>query len=152
MACDMCGKDGSLFTTRIEGAIMKVCASCKSYGEVLDAPNSHKPTFKRRSKRPVFREEESTDRIVTDFAEIIRHARQGKHVEMEKFAKELNEKESLLKHIEAGKTKPSFRVAKKLEKALNIKLIESEIGGIEVPQSQNTGGMTIGDMIKIRKK
>jgi len=148
----MCGKDGEMFTTRIEGAIMKVCSSCKNYGEVLDTPKGSRPTFRTRTKKPTFREEESTDRIVSDFGEVIRHARQSKHIEMEKFAKDLNEKESLLKHIESGKTKPSFRIAKKIQKALHITLIESEVGGIEVPKAQYGGGLTIGDMIKIKKK
>ncbi len=148
----MCGSSGQLYTAKIEGAIMKVCNGCKQYGTVLDTPRSSKPVFKRRPQKPQFREEESTDRIVSDFDEVIKSARQKKGIDIEKFAKSLHEKESLLKHIESGKFKPSFKVAKKLEKALDILLIESEIGGNEIPTAQHSGGMTIGDMIKIKKK
>ena len=78
-------------------------------------------------------------------------ARERSGLKQEELAKKLNEKESIISSIESGKFKPSINLAHKLEKFFNINLIE-ELGGEEFELSSSEGsGMTIGDMIKIKK-
>lgn len=148
MTCEMCGKSGQMFNAKVEGAEMTVCSNCKQYGQVIAKP-IERIHFKRRSTRA----QEPQDKVVNNYAQIIQKARQKSGIEIEKFAKQLNEKESTLKHIETGSMAPSIQLARKLEKALHIKLIEiSDTTQYEIPKATSSEGMTLGDFIKIKKK
>ncbi|MDP7457542.1 MAG: helix-turn-helix domain-containing protein, partial [Candidatus Woesearchaeota archaeon] len=66
-------------------------------------------------------------------------------------AKKINEKVSLIHHIETGKTEPSIALAKKLERFLNISLVKQDE---QIPvhiEKSSSEAMTIGDMIKVKK-
>jgi putative transcription factor len=63
------------------------------------------------------------------------------------------EKETVLKRVEQGRLRPSIDLARRLERALGIKLLEpvvdEEKGKFE---SQEEDGITLGDVVNIRKK
>jgi len=65
----------------------------------------------------------------------------------------LNEKESVIQHIESGKMKPSIPLGRKIEKKFDLSLIEYD-NFVYEPKKTNTQkeGFTLGDMIKIRKR
>ncbi len=67
--------------------------------------------------------------------------------------KKIYEKVSVINRIESGKMVPDIKLAKKLEKILNITLIE-KISDMELEDFKNvsSGGPTLGDIVKIKKK
>lgn len=151
-SCDMCGKQESLLKALIEGVEMNVCKGCASFGKILSAPSSF-----GRARGPLNaakpRVPEVTEGIVEEYALKIKQAREKRKVTQEEFAKMLNVHESLLRNIEAGKQKPALDLARRLEKQLNIVLVEkvTEEEGEEKQQRSSKGSMTIGDMLLLKK-
>ena len=94
--------------------------------------------------------------IVSDYALRIRNARTQNKLNQDQFAQKLNEKPSLLRRIEAGKAEPDIKLAKKIEKVYDIKLIKS-VDTIDVsPQTdkymKKSTGSSLGDIAFIKKK
>jgi putative transcription factor len=146
MACDMCGKNLAKVKANIEGVEMDVCMDCLSYGKRITTP---RPIVKRQRYQKA--ESQITESIVGNYAQLIKQAREKRNYKQEQFAKMLNEKESLMQRIEAGKQRPNMELVKKLQKMLNITLIERiRTEEIEQTTSQPKGSLTIGDMIKKR--
>lgn len=156
MQCDMCGMDSYLSLTKVEGTTLKLCKDCSKYGTVIEKIY---PEQKREPQSPIKFLKKSDDdgmeqMIVDDYAERIKNAREKKGIKQEDFAKEINEKESVIHHLETAKMKPNITLAKKLEHFLGITLIEE----IEQQDHRNfssnkkTETFTLGDVIKIRKR
>ncbi len=67
-------------------------------------------------------------------------------------ARTINEKESVIHRIETGHMSPSPKLARKLESVLNVKLLE-KVESLELAHSRGrTDELTIGDIIRIKKK
>ncbi len=146
MTCEMCGKQLSTWPHEIEGVKMDVCPTCGKFGKKLAKP---KKVFVRKVL-PTYTTNETNERIVSNFAEIIRNTRSKSSLKQEEFAKKINEKASVVQHIETGKMKPSVKLAKKLEKIFNITLIEEETTKkLDLSKFKNKSStLTLGDMIK----
>jgi len=151
----MCGKEGFLQKTKIEGTVLEVCEGCARFGEKVEMPqfrSKNLPAARQPTALP--KRKEILQMIVTDYAQKIRQAREKLGLKQEEFAKRLNEKESIMQKIESGQFKPSIEMARKLERKLNIELIENYEGG-EVPfqtEKSKTEGFTMGDFIKDKRK
>ena len=147
MACDMCGKDSGLFKTMIEGSLLNVCENCSKYGKIIEKVEKE-PVKSKIIKRKM---DEPNDFIVDGYFKIIKEAREKKNLTQKELAMKINEKESVIEKIEQGKMEPDILFAKKLGNFLNIKLIEK----IEIKEGVNINfkdkGMTIGDLLKIKK-
>jgi putative transcription factor len=151
----MCGKDGSLVKARIEGAELDVCDDCSRFGKVISRPKPilTKKIPERHAAIPLPKRKELLETIVPDYASKIKNAREKLGLTQEEFSKKLSERESIMQKIESGHFTPSIEQARKLEKALNIHLIENFEDG-EVPiagQTKKGDGFTLGDFIKTRK-
>jgi putative transcription factor len=161
MQCNMCGKDTELFIATIEGTELEVCKDCAKFGKNVkkikkkEHSNYNQEPISFKKKRTI--EEEVMPLILSNYSQLIKNAREKKGLKQEEFAKMVNEKASLIHSFESGKLRPSINVAKKLERFLKIKLIE-EIKKDESPSFLNekdektNGNLTIGDLIKIKKK
>ena len=154
MQCYMCGKEGELYKTIIEGVELTVCSRCAKFGKILRKveieTGEPKGSFVREIKKE---EKEIVETIVEDCGEKIKKRRERMRLKQEELAQKIGEKESIIHKIESGKMMPQMKLAKKLERFLGIKLIEmeEEEEGLIVPKG--TGGeLTIGDMIKIKKE
>ena len=148
-SCEMCGKAEQLVTAMIEGAHMQVCRNCASFGQVLQTPRAFQ---QRNSYAPQkFVGPQIIEQIVEEYALKIKQAREKRKLNQEEFAKMLNEKESVLHNIEAGKQKPPMELAKKLEKVLGITLIETikpDEQTSDMPSEKRPKGpLTIGDIL-----
>ncbi|MEN2974065.1 MAG: helix-turn-helix domain-containing protein [Candidatus Caldarchaeales archaeon] len=64
---------------------------------------------------------------VEDFGRLIREARERMGLTQEEFAKQLNEKVTIIKKIEAGEFNPSIELSKKIERLLKIKILVPSI-------------------------
>ena len=147
-SCDMCGSQGKLFRTIVEGTEMMLCQECSKFGKVISAP---KIIIKKES-RIVSRKPEIIEVIVQGYGSIIKEKRERLGMKQEDLAKRINEKESLIQNIESGKFKPSISLAKKIESFLKISLVEvhEEEGSASI--SDEKGPVTIGDIIQIKRR
>lgn len=159
MQCELCGAPiaGPSKTIQIEGAELCVCARCAKHGTEVQQPRRRgapqtKPGLAapqaRRRPRDVFDLMEGE--IVDDYADRIRIAREEKEWSSLDLAHAIKEREILIKKIEKGDLIPEDEVRRKLEKALNIRLIDS------AEDSTSAGGpgrvtMTVGDVISFKK-
>ena len=146
MNCEMCGSETNLTTALVEGVELKVCKTCAGFGKIVK-----KPIVKKSIMQPVFKkpEREIVQLIVENYSKIIRDKREKMGLKQKELAKFLAERESLIHKMEAGTHTPSLELARKLERQLNIILVEQK----EI-KSQNTRtkkkSFTIGDLIKIK--
>jgi len=107
----------------------------------------------QRKKAPVA-QVALTQELTEDYSNKIRVAREKLQLSHEDLGKKINEKASVLKHIEAGKMAPNNLLATKLEHALRIKLlvpISDEKSNSQVHRAVNEE-LTLGDLIEMGKK
>lgn len=151
MRCEICGKNiiGRPIRVKIDGSVMQTCKECSKFGKVQKEPR--KPAKPRTiPRRPRIRE--PSYEVSEDFNTIIRQAREKKGWSREELAKKLYEKASVIGRIESGKMIPDIKLARKIEKILNISILDK----IEDEQPEDTvssrrGGTTIGDIAHIKR-
>lgn len=158
MQCEMCGqKFDSLFLTEIEGVNLNVCKDCSKFGKTIRRVSEvyERQKQKRESKSPAFdtQKPEVMEYIINDYSIVIKNAREKSGLTQKVFAMRLNEKESLINSIERGKRKPSLELARKLEKFLEIRLVDQlVVDEAKSKQKVKAEGLTIGDIISIKSK
>ena len=161
MECEICGKPVSETNptrAKIEGSVMVVCKDCAKLGTIQKAPP--KPKFqqnkgKRKKVQPKrnYRNDEPTDELIENYNVTVRKAREAKNWSREDLGKKINERVSVINRIESGKMTPDTKLTKKLEKALDITLIES-VNNVDLNQymSNSSGERTLGNVVKIKRK
>ncbi|TFG00423.1 MAG: TIGR00270 family protein [Promethearchaeota archaeon] len=159
--CPICGGIiwGGGEKVLIEGAKIRVCQSCAQHGKKIVTKT--RPSSRTREK---YSKTQKTSRkpkkdygpkviIVKDYNQRIRRVREQRNLTQAKFAQRLKEKESLIRRIEAKKTKPTIKLAKKIENTYGIKLLK-ETGPVKVDtnkymkKSTGSGGVSLGAFIK----
>jgi putative transcription factor len=174
--CDICGKKGVSFIIEVEGAKMAVCPRCAYHGKIIHSlgtgeagEEQEAPAKMDYSTPKQFRVEEE---VVDGYGRKIRRAREAEKIAyeevneygkkekktrgmtIEELAKKVNEKASWLDRVENERMEPNPAEAKKLEKALGIKLVEKvEVSVTPTPKSggKNTE-LTLFDMMEMQKK
>lgn len=151
MNCEMCGKETYLFKAVIEGTQLNVCKECARFGKIMKKISA--PVKEKKKKEENIEEEpEIIEIIVPDYAKRVKKARENLGLKQEEIAMKINEKESVIHKVETGHYKPSLRLAKKLGRFLKIDLIEKQkIEKEKKKDKDSSSGMTIGDLIKIKK-
>ena len=162
MRCEVCGRKihSEPVKAIIEGARLTVCVECSKHGKVVyndteGATPSPTKSFVKIPvimKKPAAPQVQITTEVVQDYASKIRNAREKLGLTHEDLGKKINEKASLLRHIETGKASPNNLLATKLEHALKITLmvpIADEKVQAEVKKPAE--GLTLGDLIDMSK-
>ena len=163
MECEICGKEvpeHNPIRAKIEGSVMVVCKECSKLGTIQKAPP--KPKFRKQSNskksnntrnRSYSRNDEPTEELIEDYEIAIRNAREARDWSREDLGKKINERVSVITRIETGKMTPDIKLTKKLEKTLNIKLLE-KVNNVDLNQFINTssGERTLGNVMKIKRK
>ena len=116
MRCEVCGRKIHTDPVRaiIEGAKLTVCVECSKHGKVIlheEADLTHKMTVNKSAtpvtmfqrKRPAAPKVDITQELTEDYANKIRVAREKLQLSHEDLGKKINEKASVLRHIETGK-------------------------------------------------
>lgn len=170
MECEICGKpiEGKPIRTKIDGSVLEVCKECSKFGRVQkDTPlerkfvSRNKKGNKPNKSRPQGnnqnlqrrRREEPMDELVEDFNTIVRKARESKGWTREELGAKIYEKVSVINRIESGKMEPDVKLAKKLEKTLNITLIEKyDDMDLDSFRSSASGPNTLGSIVKIKRR
>jgi putative transcription factor len=167
MQCEMCGETirGAAKLVRIEGAELQVCSRCEKFGtEVqqvrrtdLVRPGSAPPLPGRSATAAIPAERRKRDlfdymegEIVEDYAVRIRKARMEKGLSSKDLAMLIKEREHLIKKIENSELIPEEDVRKKLEKVLEIRLIDAPVTEAE-KKVQSKLTPTLGDLTIIKK-
>lgn len=152
MRCEICGKKiiGKPTKTKIESSVMVTCNECAKFGKVQ---REQPKVRKHRSVRRAPRVREPLEEVVEDYKTIIRAAREKKGWSREDLAEKLYEKASVINRIESGKMVPDIKLARKLERTLNIKLIEKleDLKQDDI-SSFSARGATIGDIARIKRQ
>ncbi len=156
MRCEICGKKlvEEPLKTKVDGSIMLTCKECSKFGKVQrEVPKPKRPGASgARAPRRVQRPREPAEEVVENVKDIVRQAREKKGWSREELGEKIYEKASVVSRIESGKMVPDLKLARKIEKLMNIVLIEKN----EDLSSDETGhskirGATIGDIARIKK-
>jgi putative transcription factor len=161
MQCEVCDKhivEGK--RVRIEGSVVVTCEACARYGEVVGSANSVEKKKPSAAAQEVSEKREVADfavggleELVENYAEVIRNKRMRRGLKQEELAKLINEPTSLVHRLEIGRFEPSPDVARKLQHALGVKLLhKSEEVGLPAQKEKDSGEVTLGDMVVIKKK
>ncbi|RLE47070.1 TIGR00270 family protein [Candidatus Woesearchaeota archaeon] len=146
--CELCGKKAELVTAIIENTEMNVCKQCSKYGKIIKKPKQAKKIKEQKEKTK--EKPEIIETIATDYSQKIRNTREKLGLTQKEFAEKLHEKESIIQKMETGHFTPSLSTARKLEKALKIKLIEEIEDKAQTTKKREKKELTIGDIIKIK--
>jgi putative transcription factor len=161
MQCEMCGSETEvLLKTDIEGSVLNVCRNCAAFGKVMGevrtAPKQRKSekrhTQEREMPAAIHDEQEPILVIVPGFSQKIKEAREKRGLDQAKFAKQINEKDSLIHKLETGTIEPSIKLAHKIEQFLGITLVQEYKDEKIASTSDSAKQVTIGDMIRLRKR
>lgn len=138
----MCGKSvPKTQRVMVDNAVLNLCDSCSRFGKVLDKkpepltvrytapppktfiPSKKMPVVRKAPrKRPTNVEEVE---VVPEYPDIVKQAREKLTWTQEELALKILEKKNTVAKIERGELMPSVKIARKLERLLNVKLIES---------------------------
>ena len=147
MNCEMCGDfSDKLIKIRVSGAILNVCPKCAKFGDPVEEKKlnkisenitikfpekkinvvTYKKPFKKSvtSRKPVRKENIEELDVVEDYANLIKNKREEMQMTQDDLAKKIFERKNVLSNIERGELLPDIITARKLEKVLNIKLLE----------------------------
>jgi putative transcription factor len=159
MQCEMCGSDAEeLFKVDVEGAKLNICKKCSKFGKVIErvkAPVfvSPKEAEKRRAEvAPKQIETETIFVIVQDYPTRVKNAREHLGMKQEDLGKKINERDTLIHKVETGAIEPNIPLARKLEKFLNIKLVEEHQEDKSLVPASKKGDITLGDFARIKKR
>ena len=151
MRCEICGKKvvGRPIRVKIESSIMQTCQECSKFGKVQKEPQ--RPIKPRTvPRRPRYREP-SYD-VLEDFNTVIRKAREKRKWSREDLAEKVYEKVSVINRIESGRMIPDIKLARKIERLLNIKIVDKIVDEqTEELSPSRRGGTTIGDIAMIKR-
>lgn len=167
--CEVCGEGEGSYYILIEGAKLWTCGDCAKRGKIIARPAPPPGEVRRNLKlggggapsrfggKPApavgARPAVSTEvEIVPDYAERIKAAREKMKIGPDVLAELVMEKQSYLERVENGRALPSESLAKRLEKALGIKLFE-QVSYQQAPvERKKSGALTLGDLVSVKKK
>jgi putative transcription factor len=140
MNCELCGNNirGEAQAVNIDGGLFRVCNNCSKLGTPARIP-TRSPAHERvpgspnnqyasppRPSRPApppsssFADQEMEIRL--DYMKEIKSARELLGLSQDELGRKINEKPSVIGHLETGRLKPDDALARKLEHFLKIEL------------------------------
>ncbi len=153
--CDLCGRvEENLSRALIESVELNVCKECSKFGKVLATVKRYSPKEQHKQLQKQAQTEEKAEKmelLVENYPDIIKKSRESMGLTQKDFAGRINEKESIVHKIETGSFEPSLSLAKKLEKALGIRLVEEHEERHEISKGKKLESFTLGDFIRVRK-
>ena len=147
--CELCGKENTgVFNILVSGAQISACATCSakrgfsipSRDTGRTRPSIKTPISRARKTRPTFE-------AARDFHIRIRKAREAGGMSVEELGRKMNLRVQDLQKYEGGSVPPDS-VAKKLEKALGIMILEEVVANDVSPVVKRSNkSVTIADML-----
>lgn len=167
--CEMCSAEVNNPTTiKVEGAVLRVCPNCTSFGNIIEdkppksSTGKSKLSNQSRTKRKTIKSSKSIrskksqsgndeELLVMDYGNVIKKARMKKKLTQEQLSNLTGVSVAYIRSIESEKMKPTDRVAKKLEQELGIELFEQPDAQLEYSQKSDKKGTTVGDIVTIKR-
>lgn len=165
MPCELCGRECKGGREAIvDGAKMFVCPDCLKYAEGgvqqeplrPSPPAQYQHSFPRKTRtmeRDIYKDKGMEKDLVTNWNHLIEQARKKKGLTREELGFRIGERTVTIAKLENGDLRPSDQTIAKLEKELEIKLME-EIKSVDTKtgsQTHSQGSFTLGDFIKTEK-
>ncbi len=152
--CERCGKRSRLTLVRIDRAEMYVCEDCKRFGSVVEKKVEHRPAPRpaqvSRPRKPDALSKRARE-LVDDYPKRIQRGRECMGLSREDLGRKINERVSVIAQLEHGQMHPSDNLIKKIQKALNIEIME-DIEEYSPTSHAQSSGMTMADFIIAKKK
>ncbi|MHA1734259.1 MAG: multiprotein bridging factor aMBF1 [Promethearchaeota archaeon] len=172
--CELCGGEiwGRSHRVRVEGVEMVVCSSCSGLGERVTPARSYRRQpnrpAQRRSGDSVFRRaerrqgprpvkyDETNLELMDGYGALLRRIRNKQKMTQKELADKLKIKESLVKKLELEQVKPPIRLAQRIERTFQVKMLkevdEDEDALPEREKPRKIGAPTLGDMVVFKKR
>ncbi len=161
MPCEMCGKKGPMVLALIDNAELRVCRDCAELGTLVTREKKQlekqvnmaaalEARAKRRQPRDVLKDTEWE--LVFNYGKVIMEARKQKGLSQEELGRKINERKAIIAKAEAQEFHPDKRLIAKLERFLGIELKESMVDLPRRSRAEEAAGLTLGDLIKMKKK
>ncbi len=143
--CELCGnKINETYTINLDGTVLRVCAKCAKGKTVIGSSGIAARTTPVR--RSTMKEEIP---LKENYGTIIREARESMKLPIKVLAEMINEKETFVLRVEQQKMRPDTKLAKKLEKALNVKLYEGQdLTDLTLHRKGRTEEATLGEFVE----
>jgi putative transcription factor len=166
--CEMCSIEiPNPLTIKVEGALLRVCYRCSSFGNVVKEPRPPKtattatPTTKRitkkqsstpprRIRRPT-QTQSGEQELIDGYGEEIRTARVKKKLTQEQLSSLTAISVPFIKSIEAEKMRPTDAAARKIERELGIELMVALETELQYKEKTEKKGTTLGDIAVIKR-
>jgi putative transcription factor len=144
--CELCGAPTkSVYVVNVEDVELRVCAKCAEGKKVIKTQSYGSNVVRKPSSRP--RREEDQP-LVENYGKVMHDARDRMQLPLKVLAEMLNEKETLLARVEQQSTLPTIELTKKLEKALSIRLIDSNSDtDTDTSSGSRKSGATLGEFV-----
>jgi len=171
--CEMCGQDSPMAKrVFLEGSLLMLCPKCAHFGksteaavadgDAVDIPVEKAPPVQKSIPAPYTGRgkggmgpgdylDPGETVLVEDFHKRIFDARNKLGWTQEELARKINERKSIIAKLESKDIKPNDELRRKLEKALNIVLME-KVGPPGLNIREEKRALTLGDMVKMNKK
>ena len=156
MQCELCGVEcgDHCRPAMVDHVKMILCPKCIKHGEGIKEIHSssvhvNQSLMRRQLKlkeKDVY--EKMNIELISDWNVVIQNARTKKGLTREQLGFNIGEPTASISKIENGELRPSDKVARKLEKELDITLFEQVKEVISKPSSTQSMGLTLGDFIK----
>ena len=157
MHCELCGREiaGKAKRVSIEGAELETCSSCAELGTEIRAIESKGAWKSQRAivkTRPRYRDiyNQIEGELDPGFDQIVREGRQKAGLTQEALASQIMERALVIKKVERKELIPDDKLRKKLEKALNVKLL-IDMSKEQIGKDKRPGNLTLGDIAEIKK-
>jgi len=155
MQCELCGRVCDCRPATVDNVEMMLCPSCMKYGKGmktgLGTPAVSQKPILERIKRPKIKDvyKEMDKDLVTGWSDLIKNARQKKGLTREQLGFKIGERTVTIAKIENGDLRPSDKMIEKLEKELEISLVE-KVSNVSSTLSgrRSSTNLSLGDFIK----
>lgn len=150
MLCELCGRESKNLTkVLVEGTTMEVCEGCTTYGKILTEPIKKKTPVtsapRRYHERDIFEGMETF--LVPNWAEKIKNTREKKGLTREQLGAAIGQRTITIAHIENGELHPTDEMARKIERELDIVLLEKITSAGQTTNTTKGVERTIGDLL-----
>jgi putative transcription factor len=158
MQCELCGRECGCRPATVDGVRMMLCPDCMQHGHGIEtdefSTSAPKPILER-IRRPKVKDvyKDMDKELIYNWNIVIKNAREKKGLSREELGFRIGERTVTISKIENGDLRPSDKTVEKLEKELNITLIE-EVKDVRPVGSggSRSARLTLGDFIKKKEK
>jgi len=126
LICEVCGRTVTTASRiTIDGAVLRVCQNCSGKGTSMGTPPPKPIPFRIGPAHPAHHDSiaESEFEVDPDYNVIVKQARERMGLTQEALGRAINEKPSVISHVESRKLKPDPILARKLMHQLRVNLL-----------------------------